>query len=320
MNLKELLLRAEQEKKAIGHFNVSNLEQLKAIAEVAQKMNVPVIIGVSEGERDFMGIHQVRSLIDSYNKEYSERELARRGEAWLFLNADHTHSLENVRKAAEARFDAILFDPTSNFVGRGASSGKLSLEENIQQTKEAVRIIKSINRDILIEAELGYIGSASELREDIPQGAVVDEKDLTSPEDAVRFVRETGVDMLAPAVGNLHGMEARIGADGTQIYADAPLNIQRIRDIKEALRQTQSKPIPLVLHGASGNTHDDIRAAIEAGISLVHISTELRLAWRKGTEEALKEHPDEVAPYKLERDAIEAMKRLVEEKLKVFGW
>ena len=299
-SLKKVLQNVEMQKKALGHFNISNLEQLKAIAHVAIQYNAPVIVGVSEGEREYLGMHHVRDLVDSYNKEHSSRIPS--GEAggkenafWIFLNADHTHSLEHVQKAADAKCDAILCD-----------FGKLSLEENIAQTKKAVKIIRAINPHIFIEGELGYIGGSSELRKGIPQGAAIQEKDLTTPEDAIRFVQETDVDMLAPAVGNVHGM-----------MTDAPeprLDIQRIRAIKNAVK------IPLVLHGASGNTDQDIRTAIEAGVSIVHISTELRLAWREGIEESLKENPDELAPYKLVPEALQKMEKLVAEKLKICGW
>ncbi|MEK7464718.1 MAG: class II fructose-bisphosphate aldolase [Patescibacteria group bacterium] len=288
MSLFELIKEAEKRKVAIGHFNISNLEQLKAISHVAEKLDVPVIIGTSEGERNYLGIHHSVDLIASYNKEHEK------GNYVLFLNADHTHSLENVRKAAEAGYDAILFD-----------GGSLSFEENIKQTREAVKIVKKINPEILVEGELGYIGSSSEIRKEIPKGAAINPEDLTKPEEAARFVKETGVDMLAPAVGNIHGM-----------FANAPeprLNIERIREIKKAVK------IPLVLHGGSGNTDEDFLAAIDAGISMIHISTELRVAWRSGMEEAFSKNPDEIAPYKLMPEDLGKMEKVIEEKLRVFN-
>jgi fructose-bisphosphate aldolase, class II len=292
-SLKQIIEKAEKNKTAIGHFNISNLEQLKAIAEVARRLNVPVVIGVSEGEREYMGVSQVKDLINGYNEE-----LGSSGNFWLFLNADHTHSLDKVREAAKANFDEILFD-----------GGKLPIEENVKLTKQAIKIakpgMKFWRKNILIEGELGYIGSASEIRKGIPEGASIKPEDLTSPEEAARFVKETGVDLLAPAVGNIHGM-----------YANAPdpaLDIERIRSIKKAVG------IPLVLHGASGNTDGDLLAAIDAGVSMIHISTELRVAWREGLERDLKEKPDEVAPYKLMPDAILDVEKIVEKKLRLFG-
>lgn len=289
MTLREIIKEAELKKIALGHFNVSNLEQLKAVARAGIKLNVPVIIGVSEGEREFLGIHHARDLIKSYNDEHARDDGFR-----LFLNADHTHSLEKVKEAAENGFDAIIFD--------GAN---LSLEENIELTKKAVEIVRGINPEILVEGELGYIGTSSEVFSELPEGAAIDSKHFTKPEEAERFVLETGVDLFAPAVGNLHGM-----------FKNAPeprLNIQRIREIKNAVR------IPLVLHGGSGISDEDFIAAIDAGISIIHISTELRVAWRKGLEESLKENPEEVAPSKISPAVIQKMEELVEKRLKSFS-
>lgn len=289
MNLIETIKDAEKKGIAIGHFNIGNLEQLKAIAHVGIRLNIPMMIGVSEGERAYLGIHHVVDFIKSYNDEY-----AKEGGFKLFLNADHTHSLDKVKEAAEAGFDEILFD-----------GGKLSLEENIAQTKEAMKIVKSINPSIVVEGELGYIGSASEIRTGIPEGAAIKPEDLTKPEDAVRFVKETGVDMLAPAVGNIHGMFKDV--------PDPALDIARIIEIKKAVG------IPLVLHGGSGNADSDFRSAISAGISIVHISTELRYIWRKELEAALKEHPMEIAPYKVMPEVIKAIEEVVERRVRLFS-
>lgn len=283
--LSEIIKDAEKKGIAIGHFNIANLEQAKAITDIAKKLNVPVVIGVSEGERDFIGLHEAVALVKSLRGDLGIP---------IFLNADHTHSLEKVKEAAETGFDAILFD-----------GGKLPLDENIKQTKEAVKIVRKIDKKVLVEGEIGNIGSASEVREKMPEGAAIRPEDLTKPEDALRFVKETGVDMLAPAVGNIHGM-----------FANAPepaLDIERIRAIKTAVK------IPLVLHGGSGNTDGDFLKAIDAGVSIIHISTEVRVAWRKGLEESLKDHPDEVAPYKVMPEVIAEMEKVVEHKLCLFN-
>lgn len=285
----DIIKKAEKERVAIGHFNIAELEMLKGISHAAAKLNVPVIIGTSEGEREYLGIHHSVDLVKSYNAEH-----AKPGGYRLFLNADHTHSLEKVREAAEVGYDAILFD-----------GGKLPLEENIAQTKEVVKIAKKINKNIVVEGELGYIGSSSKLLEGVPEGAQIEEKDLTKPEDAARFVKETRVDLLAPAVGNLHGM-----------FKDAPnprLDIARIKAIREAAG------VPLVLHGGSGIIDEDFLAAIKAGIAVIHISTELRVAWRKALDASLKEHAGEIAPYKVMPAAIDAIAEIVYNRLKLFS-
>ncbi len=289
--LREILKEAEKRKVAIGHFNVSELSALKAIAEVAAELKVPVIIGTSEGEREFIDVHDAVALVRDLREKHGQE---------IFLNADHTHSLEKVKEAVAAGYDAILFD-----------GGTLSIEDNIKKTKEVVDYVKSKNPDILVEGELGNIGSGSTIRKELPKGVAIKPEDLTKPEEATRFVKETGVDLLAPAVGNIHGM-----------FANAPepaLNIERIKAIKKALRQVQGKPIPLVLHGGSGNTDADFAAAIDAGVSIIHISTELRAAWRKGIESTLKTKPDEVAPYKLMKGSIDEMKKVLYNRLKLFN-
>src|SRR3989344_4295090 len=290
-NLLDIIKEAESKKIAIGHFNISEIAALKAIVRAAKEVKAPVIVGVSEGERDFVGTRQAAALIQNLREEHNLE---------LFLNADHTFSLDKIKEAVTAGFDAVIFDVA-----------KLPLEENIKKTKEVVRYVKSVNPNILVEGEMGYIGSSSKILESAPEGAAIKPEDLTKPEEAERFVKETGDDLLAPAVGNIHGM-----------FRNAPepaLDIDRIAAIKKALRQVQGKPIPLVLHGGSGNTDEDFLKAINAGISIIHISTELRAAWRKGMEETLKEKPDEVAPYKLMAGSIDEMKKIVYNRLKLFN-
>lgn len=288
--LKDILQEAETNRVAVGHFNISDIAALKAIFEAVKEFNTPVLIGTSEGERDFIGPKQAALLVKSFREEYDYP---------IFLNADHTHSFEKIKEAVAAGYDAVLFD-----------GGKLPFEENIQQTKAVVEYVKSVSAsrgtDILVEGEIGYIGSSSEVLKEIPAGAAFKPEDLTTPEQAREFVEKTGVDLLAPAVGNIHGIIVHEG------FVEK-LDIERVRAIKKSVS------VPLVLHGASGLSHDDIRAAIQAGISIVHINTEIRQAWRQGMEETLKKNPDEVAPYKLYSGAIEAMKKVVVGKIKLFS-
>jgi len=289
MTLREALHGARERRVALGHFNVAEFATLKAVFEAARSLNVPVIIGVSESERDFLGVWQIVAFIKSLRDEYSFP---------IFLNADHTHSVERAREAIDAGFDAVLFD-----------GGKLPLEENIKSTKDVVDYARIVSerekREIVIEGELGYIGASSEVFDELPQGAMIREKDLTTAEDAERFVKETGVHLLAPAVGNVHGM-----------FRNAPnprLYIVRIEEIREATN------IPLVLHGGSGTSDQDFRDAIAAGVSIVHISTELRVAWREGVARGLTRNVNEVAPYKILPEAVSAVERVVLQRLKLFN-
>ncbi len=289
--LKEYILEAEKKGTAIGHFNISNLEGLKAIFQAAKNLNVPVIIGTAEGERNFIGTKQAVALVKTFREENRDQD----GNPYpIFLNADHTYSFDKVKEAVDAGYDAVIIDATG-----------LSFEENIKITKQCVDYAKSVNPNIIVEAELGFIGKSSQVLEGIPEGVKITEEFLTKPEEAKKFVEETGVDMLAPAVGNIHGM--------LKGGKDPALNIARIAEIKKAVG------IPMVLHGASGNSPEDIKAAIKAGMTVVHINTELRVAYRKALVKSLQENPDEVAPYKYLKDPIKAMSEVVEAKIKLFS-
>ncbi|MDE1970492.1 MAG: class II fructose-bisphosphate aldolase [Patescibacteria group bacterium] len=287
--LYDYLEEARATKTAIAHFNISDFAALGAIMDGAKKVSreagnaIPIIIGVSEGERAFIGVRQVAALIASIREQEPYP---------VFLNADHTHTLRGVEDAVRAGYDAVIFD-----------GAQYVLEENIKKTKEAADAARAIRSDVIIEGELGYIGTSSEVLHVIPEGASQGDY-LTTVPDAERFVAETGVNLFAPAVGNLHG-----------ILKDVPephLDIARIEALHASLNT------PLVLHGGSGTRDEEFIAAIRAGISIVHISTELRVAWRAGIEETLATHPEEVAPYKLLLNAREDMGLIVEKRLKLF--
>lgn len=283
--LKELILESEGKHIAIGHFNISNLEALHGIFEAARKLNVPVVIGLSEGERAFVGVREAAALVKSLRDAYDYP---------IFLNADHSYSFEAVKEAVDAGFDAVIID-----------GAKLPMEENIELTKKCVEYAKSVNPDILVEAELGNIGQSSKLLDGIPEGVSVDESVLTSPGDAKAFVEATGVDLLAPAVGNLHGM--------MKSGRNPKIDTERIKEIRAAAG------VPLVLHGGSGISDEDFVAAIDAGISLVHINTEIRVAFKNGLMKSLQENPDEIAPYKIMKESVKSVENVVAKRLQLFN-
>jgi len=212
----------------------------------------------------------------------------------LYLNADHTHSLEKAKAAAEAGFDEVIFD-----------ASRKPFEQNIQETKQAVEILKSIRPDLVVEGEVGYIGSSSEIVENVPAESLK----LTTPQEAVQFVAETKIDVLAPAVGNMHGLLPSMVRGETH----KRLDIERIRQIKQATGAF------LTLHGGSGTADGDFVAAIQAGLTIVHINTELRVAWRRGLEDSLKTHAHDVTPYKILPGAESAMEDVVAQRLKLFN-
>ncbi|MDO8493271.1 MAG: class II fructose-bisphosphate aldolase [bacterium] len=290
MTLRETIKEAESKKIAIGHFNISTLDQLWSIYRAAKSLNVPVIIGVSEGERDFVGVRQAVLLVKSIRDEFSYP---------IFINADHTYSFERVKEAIDAGFDSVIFD-----------GAKLPMEENIAVTKKCVEYAKQVSkneeRDILIEAELGYIGSSSKILDKIPEGAAVSEANLTTVAEAVRFVSETGIDLFSPAIGSIHG--------ALKSDHDPDLNIQRLMDIRKEVH------VPMVLHGGSGLTDENFTKGIDAGLSVVHINTEIRAAWRDALKKSLLESdPNEVAPYKILAGSSKATEEVVKRRLQLFS-
>jgi len=270
---------------ALGHFNVSDLVLLKAVFSSAQDLKVPVLVGASEGEREFMGVRQIAALVRSLREEFDFP---------VFLNADHTHSLEKALEAAKAGFDSVVFDASA-----------LPFEQNIRETKGAVEALKSINPSILVEGEIGNIGTGSEIHE----LATDLSKYLTTPSEAKQFVELTRVDVLAPAVGNMHGMSQKM-VEGEK---KKRLDIERIAQIRTAAR------VPLTLHGGSGTDDGDLVQAIAAGISIIHINTELRVAWRRGLEAGLAAEPHQVVPYKILPVAVESVKQVTLARLRLFN-
>jgi len=257
----------------VGHFNVSDSVALRAVTEAARELNAPVLIGVSEGEREFIGVRQIAALVKAIRDEYGQP---------IFLNADHSHSVRSGEEAARAGFDMVHFD-----------GSRLPVEENLRETRRVVEAVKAINPAIAVEGEIADSETAG------PHAAA---------DRATEFVAATSVDVLAPAAGNIHGM-LRSMVEGRE---RKHLHIEKIRATKDAVH------IPLTLHGGSGTDDADLRKAIQAGITIVHISTELRLAWRKGVQAALARQWDEMVPYKLLTGPLTMIKEAARARLELF--
>jgi len=280
--LREVLTRLQTEGAALGHFNVSDQVLLKAVIAAATETKLPVLVGASEGEREFFGARQLAALVRTARQET---------DVPIFLNADHTHSLAKAVEAANAGFDAVTIDFSA-----------LPFNQNVARTKEAVQAIKGINPAILAEGEIGDIGTGSEIKETAQGGK------LSTPEEARQFVDATGIDNLAPAVGNMHGMLKSM----VQGKAKKHLDLERIAQIKQA------SGVFLTLHGGSGTDDEDFRKAIVAGINIIHINTELRVAWRESLDKSLARDLNEVVPYKILRPVVDSVKQVVSSRLRLF--
>lgn len=283
MTIKDYLKRTIEEKWALGHFNFSENEALRAIVESAALLKTPIFVGTSEGERKHIGLKQAVSLVKAFREEFGIP---------IYLNADHHKSFESVKNAVDTGYDAILADFSA-----------LPFEENIKLTKQSVEYAKSKNSDIIVEGELGYVRGESKIQKEIIE---IRSEDLTKPEEAAQFVKVTGVDMLALAVGNIHGIVTN---------SKESIDISRISDIKEAVGEN----IFLVLHGASGLSKADLKNSINAGVSMIHINTEIRIAFTEALRKSVLEMPSETTPYKILTPSVETMKSVIKEKLKIFG-
>src|SRR3989339_640527 len=286
-NPKEVLKLAQQNKYAIGAFNFSTAEVLKAIVAEAKELNSPIIVATSENEAEFFGMREAAALVDAW----------RHGSKLpIILNLDHGKNLATIKKAIAAGYNAIHFDGSS-----------LNYEENIKQTKAVVDYVREVeetfDREIIVEGELGYLRGASVVHTETLE---IKPEDLTRPEQAKEFIEKTGVDSLAIVIGNAHGVFA---------VGEERLNLERLTQIKEAV----DDKVFLVLRGGSGIPAEDVKKAIAAGIVKVNINTEIRVAYKEGLEEELKNKPDETTPYKILEPSFEATKKVTGEKIELFG-
>lgn len=283
MILGDYLKRATDEGWALGHFNASELDQMRAIVDACKEVGSPAIIGTSEGERRHMGLTEILAVRDALRRDYGIP---------IFLNADHHKSVDSAKEAVDAGYDSVHIDLSA-----------MPFADNVGGTKIIAEYAYKINPEISVEGELGYLKGESKIQKEKIE--VNPEEDYTKPEEAAEFVEKTGVDRLAVVVGNIHG-----------ISRDEPrLDVARILDIRRIL----PKNVALVLHAGSGIPDEQITSAIGSGIANIHINTDIRVAFVKALRKSLEEHLDEVAMYKLDDTAIKAMKEVVIEKLRLFG-
>ena len=280
MNLKNYLKKAQKGGWAIGQFNFSNMDILKAIVSAAKRMKAPVIVGTSEGESRFFGLEEAVAMV----------KLLRRSWAPVFLNLDHGGSLGYIKDAIDAGYDAVHFD-----------GSKLSLGNNIKTAKKVIRYASKKN--VLVEGEIDFTKGESIMLKESPN---ISKEDLTSPEEAEKFIKLTGVDSLAVNIGTFHGMS---------VCGRSPrINLKRLRELKKV-----SNDKFLVLHGGSGVKKEDLKKSVKNGIVKVNINTELRKTYIEALKKVLRENPNEIKPYKLMPAVINAVQKKVIEKIKIFG-
>lgn len=281
---RQLWERTKREKFAVGAFNVDNQETLIAIARAARTKNSPVLVELSQGEIDAIGLANTRDLVDNYKAEYGIE---------MYINLDHSPSVEQARAGIDAGFEFIHIDVSQ-------ANHNATDEEIIAATQEVVAYAKKTGA--LVESEPHYFGGSSNVhQENIDYEEI--KKTFSTPEGAKAFVEATGIDTFAAAIGNLHG----------RYPVPKQLDIELLKRVREAINCAIS------LHGGSDTPGHFFKEAVQVGISKVNINSDMRYAFRTELENQLREHPDEYAVVKLESPVVEAVQKVVEEHIDMFG-
>jgi len=273
---REVLEHAHKNGYAVGAFNVNNMEIVQAIVEAAEETKSPVILQASQGGLKYAGVEYIAKMA---------QVAANNAKVPVVIHLDHGTDFVQIMQCIRHGFTSVMID-----------GSKHQLEENIAITKKIVELAHAVG--VSVEAELGKIGGTED-------EITVEEREatFTDVDEADRFVKETGVDSLAIAIGTAHGP-----------YKGEPkLDFERLKAIKERLN------MPLVLHGSSGVPEESIRRAVSLGINKINIDTDLRMAFSNAVREVVLNNPSEYDPRKLLGPAREAMKKVIIEKMLMFG-
>lgn len=281
---RQLMKRSRNEKFAVGAFNIDNQETLIAVAQAAQKLNSPVLVEVSQGEVDMIGLANLRDMVDNYKREMNIE---------MYINLDHSPSVEAAKAGVDAGFEFIHIDLSQ--AKRDATD-----EEIIAATKEVVEYAKKTGA--LVESEPHYFGGSSNVHDEAIDYDEI-RKTFSTPDGSRVFVDATGIDTLAVAIGNLHG----------KYPVPKQLDLELLDQLRAAL------DCNLSLHGGSGTPEHYYVEAAKRGISKVNINSDMRYTYRTTLEKMLEEKPNEYAVIKLMPPVIEAVQEVVEQKIKSFG-
>lgn len=279
-----LMERSRRDKFAVGAFNIDNQETLVAVCRAAKSKNAPVMVEVSQGEVDALGLENVRDLVDNYKDQYGIE---------MYINLDHSPTVEDAIAGIEAGFEFIHIDISQ-------ADKKADIKEIISKTKRVVRFAQSTGA--LVESEPHYFGGGSNKFDTKINYAEI-QKTFSTPQDAKDFVYQTGIDTFAAAIGNLHG----------KYPVPKKLDLKLLQEIRDAIDCNIS------LHGGSGTPAHYFRDAAKIGVSKININSDMRVAFRETLEKVLREDPDEYAVVKLMGEVIESVQKVVEDKIEMFN-
>jgi fructose-bisphosphate aldolase class II len=281
---RHLMQRSRQQHFAVGAFNIDNQETLIAIAQAAQKLNAPVLVEVSDGEVKALGLENIRDMVDNYKLQYGIE---------MYLNLDHSPTVEDCKRAIDAGFEFIHIDISQ-------ANHDATTDEIIEKTKEVVAYAKFTGA--LVESEPHYFGGSSNVH---TEGIDYEEikKTFSTPEGTKSFVDATGIDTYAAAIGNLHG----------KYPVPKELDLELLQQIRDSM------DVQISLHGGSGTPLHYFEEAARIGVSKININSDMRYAFRKELEKVLADNPDEYAVVKLMPQVYGAVQAVVEEKINAFG-
>ena len=272
VNGKKMLNEARDNKSVVYHFNINNLEWARIILEECNRLNVPVILGASEGAIKYMGgYHVVADMVKALIKDLGIK-------SDVCLHLDHGSCFESCKCAIDAGFTSVMID-----------ASKFELEDNIRETKKVVDYAHPFN--VTVEAEIGHVGG---MEDDVKSSIL-----LADYDECLKFVNETGIDSLAPAIGTVHG-----------IYK-GELNIDF--DLISKLRNNLS--IPLVMHGGSGLDHSILKKAVLSGISKINVNSDIQAVWHEEVVKFINENPNIYDPRKVIMSGSNAMKEFIDNKI-----
>ena len=281
---RHLMQRSRQQGFAVGAFNIDNQETLIAIARAAQKTSSPVLVEVSQGEVEALGLENVRDMVDNYREEYGIE---------MYLNLDHSPTVEACKRAIDAGYEFIHIDISQ-------ANHDAPLEEIVAKTKEVVDYAKFTGA--LVESEPHYFAGGSNVHDEVIDYEEI-KKTFSTPEGAKEFVDATGIDTFAAAIGNLHG----------KYNVPKELDLELLGRIRAAIE------CQISLHGGSGTPLHYFEDAARGGVSKININTDMRVVFRESLEKVLRENPTEYAVVKLMPQVYEAVQVVVEEKINAFG-
>jgi fructose-bisphosphate aldolase, class II len=278
------MARARAEHFALGAFNLDNQETLKAVVRAAANKKAPVLVEISQGEVDALGVDNVRDMVDNYKEEFGVE---------MYINLDHSPTVAGAIAGIEAGFEFIHIDISQ-------ARKNATVEEIIAETKQVVNYATLTGA--LVESEPHYFGGSSNVhKEAIDYNEI--KKTFSTPEGARAFVEATGIDTYAAAVGNLHG----------SYPVPKKLDLELLQEIRNAIGCNIS------LHGGSGTPGHYFVDAVKIGVTKININSDMRVAYRRTLEQVLADNPSEYAVVKLMDTVIEAVQVVVESKLDMFN-